>query len=106
MKKATELEKAFHRAMIGLYERARDEVGYVPSRFLKMVNEHGGLEAARMLLERDGISDGCIRLWEAGRLDLAMEDMILRPEWAPLFADEQRRVAAERLRALGHEAAA
>lgn len=45
-----ERERAFHQAMVRIYQRAKDEVGYNATRFLQMVAEHGGVEAARHLL--------------------------------------------------------
>ena len=41
------IERAFHDAMLDVYKRAKSEAGYNATRFLTMVNEHGGLETAR-----------------------------------------------------------
>jgi hypothetical protein len=38
-----------------------------------MLLEHGGVETARRLLRKDGISDGFTTLWERKRLDLSVE---------------------------------
>ena len=98
-----QLERRFHRAMVGVYERAKAEAGYNATRFIQMVSEHGGLEAARMLLSSNQVSDGFTALWEAGRLDLTVEALILESEWLTLFTDQEREVARKRLRAYGFE---
>ena len=45
-----EVERRFHRAMVGIYETAKRELGYNATRFLQMVSEQGGLVTARQLL--------------------------------------------------------
>ena len=55
-------EQQFHDAMVGVYERAQDECGYRATRFLHMVIDLGGLEAAKRLLESDELSDGFEKL--------------------------------------------
>jgi hypothetical protein len=45
-----ELECRFHRAMVGIYETAKRELGYNATRFLQMLSEQGGLATARQLL--------------------------------------------------------
>ena len=93
--RAAELD--FHRAMVQIYETARRDVDYKPTRFLQMVSEHGGVEAARHLLRADTPSEGFITLWAAGRLDLTVEAHVLKPEYADLFTEEERRIARRRL---------
>jgi hypothetical protein len=63
--------------MMDLYRRARDEVPYNATRFLRMVGERGGCDTALYLLRADTVSDGFAALWEAGRLDLTVEALIL-----------------------------
>ena len=91
-------EKAFDRAMLGVYERARDEAGYIATRFIQMVAERGGLDAARQLLRASGVSDGFTALWEKGRLDLSVEFQVLQPQFSGLFTQEERELALRRLR--------
>lgn len=45
----------------------------------------GGLEYAHLLLEQEGTTDGFQRLTDEGRLDLTMEALVLKPEYADLF---------------------
>jgi len=50
--------------------------------------ERSGVETARRLLWRDDVSDGFTMPWELQRLDLSVEAYVLRPEYAPLFTEE------------------
>ncbi len=83
--------------MLEVYEAAKREAGYHATRFLQKVRRDGGLEAARYLLRQPGVSQGFIRLWKAAKLDLAMEYVVLQPEYAPLFSDAELAVARRRL---------
>lgn len=99
----TELEKRFHAAMLNVYQRAKAEVGYNASRFLSMVTEQGGYEAARTLLHAQNVSDGYTALWERKRLDLTVEAVILKSEWRDLFSEGERDIARRRLAEYGYE---
>ncbi len=92
-----ELEKRFDAEMIGIYERAKEECGYNATRFLQMVTELRGLQAAKALLRSDDLSDGFTALWEHGRLDLTMEALVLRSPWSALFSDDELARARKRL---------
>ena len=91
----------FHQAMFLIYERAKDECGYIATRFREMVEENGGLEAAKKLLQKP-LSEGFISLWERGRVDLTMEALILQPKWKVLFTDEELKIARIRLQDAGY----
>ena len=86
----------FHQAMLGIYDEAT-RAGYRPTRFLQMVNELGGLPAARLLLQGDAPSEGFIRLYELERLDLTVESLALREPWCKLFSADELRTAERRL---------
>ncbi len=98
---ADDLHEAFHQKMIEVYERALRECNYKASRFLQLVQEHGGLAAAKMLLASKKHSEGLTRLWEEKRLDISMERLVLQEPWCRLFTDEELAVARKRLKALG-----
>ena len=83
-----ELEACFDKAMMGIYDRARDEVGYKATRYLQMLYDNRGLDTARTLVLADNPSEGYTALWERKRLDLTVEALVLQPEWQPLFAEE------------------
>ena len=91
------LEAWFHEAMMDLYRRAKAECDYNATRFLGMVNEDGGLAAAKHLINAPDISDGFGELWERGRLDLSVEAYALREEFRPLFTEDELAVCRKRL---------
>jgi len=99
------LERVFHKAMINVYERAREECNYKASYFLQMVSEHGGLEAAKRLIAANKPSNGFTKLWEFKRLDISVEAVALRPEFAPLFSEEEKSLARKRLQVYGYNPA-
>ena len=75
-------------------------LGYVPRLFMQMVGELGAIEASRRLLAPpvDHCSDGFVRLWELGRLDLTVENLTCQDErFAALFTEAERRIGRERL---------
>jgi len=92
----------FEARMYDLYHRAKRECGINAVAFLKMLNEHGGLETARLLLHSPTISEGFTKLWEAKRLDLTVEVLILKPEWDQLFTAEEKSIARNRLLQYGY----
>jgi hypothetical protein len=98
-----DLPKRFHAAMVSIYERARDETGYVATRFLQMLAEHGGVETARRLISSDTPSDGFTTLWEKRRLDLTVETHVIDPAFRSLFSPSELRSAERRLSQHGYQ---
>ena len=88
----------FTETMFNIYRSARDECDYNATRFLQMLNEHGGLETARILIHSERVSDGYVALWERQRLDLTVEALILREPWNQLFTEQELNIARNRLR--------
>ncbi len=101
-----DVERQFHQAMVGAYEGAKRETGYNATRFVPMIAERGGLGTARHLLHSPQVSDGFTALWERDGLDLAVEAVVLRPEFDTLFSAEERELARERLESYGYQAPA
>ena len=94
----SKLEARFENEMIEkVYRTAGRETGYWASYFLRAVRSQGGVDAARRLLQQKGLSKGLKRLHEKDRLDLAMETLVLAPEYRSLFTDEERAIAHRRL---------
>ncbi len=93
-------EIIFHEEMLGIYEKAKKECGYIATRFLQMVQEKGGLKAAKQWLSNDTPQEGLFKLWELGRLDLSMERLVLRKQFRKLFTDEELASARKRLQDL------
>jgi hypothetical protein len=87
----------FDAAMEEIYYYAKREIGYNATRFLVMVKELGGLQAAHQLLAGERIHDGFAELLLAGRPDLTVEALVLREEFQPLFSESELRIARERL---------
>ena len=87
--------------MTQIYVVAKRDAGYNATRFLQMISNGGGVETAHKLLNGPDVSDGFTALWSAHRLDLTVEAHVLRPEYAPLFSDQERSVARQRLTAHG-----
>ncbi len=96
------LEAEFHRAMLNIYDAAAD-LDYHPTRFLKMVHEHGGVASAKRLLSGPVAQSGLTTLWELGRLDISMEALVVQERWKPLFSDAERQTARDRLSAYGYD---
>ena len=96
------LEK-FDQAMLGIYQRALLEADYKATRFLQMLQNHRGLETARILLHSLTVSEGYAALWERGRLDLTVEAVIHDdPTWHPLFTQDELAVCKKRLTEYGY----
>src|SRR5947209_6675880 len=96
-----QLEQQFHEAMLGIYEAAkRLKPPYHAPRFLRMVHEHGGREAANRLLATGEPSEGFTQLFLRGKdnLRISVEYLVLENPWRNLFTPEQLAVARERLR--------
>lgn len=76
------------------------EIGFCSSRFAQMLDQYGGVETARRLLEpsRELRPNTFTYLRQIDRLDLAMETYVLMDKYAPLFTDEERQIAAWRLK--------
>ena len=93
-----DLKKQFDQAMLTIYQRAKSEVGYVASVFFRMLNEKGGLQTAKYLINAAQPSEGYTKLFELGRVDLAVEaEVVENVRWHSLFSDDELRAARKRL---------
>lgn len=81
------------------YRIAGNETGYWGNYFLRSVRQLGGLATAKKLLSgtAGGVSKGFKALVSAGRADLAVENIVLEPQFASLFTADERRRAKARL---------
>ena len=98
------LESKFNVDMQNIYIIAKKELGYNATRFLQLVSEIGGLQAAKRLISKDGGTYGFEVLWEHKRLDLSVEAHVLKPEYSELFTDQEREMCRKRLRDFGYAA--
>ncbi len=103
LREGSDLLAAFNLAMRDVYVRAKNEAGYNATVYLRMLADHGGMGTAKRLLASSGVSEGFVALWERGRVDLAVENVVLRSEFAPLFDDHELEIARHRLREYGQD---
>jgi hypothetical protein len=96
------LEKQFHQELVQGYQRAKRELNYDATIYIRMISNVGGLAAARQLLHAPTVSSGFTTLWEKGRLDLAVEAFVLQDRFTSLFTDEERTIARDRLAEYGY----
>jgi hypothetical protein len=83
--------------MLTICNRFKREIDYDPVRFRQMVVEQGGPTAARHLLSSSQPQIGLETLNWRGRLAESVEAHVLLPYYSPLFTDEDRRIARQRL---------
>ena len=95
------LEQEFHQDMLDTYNTAR-KLGYRPGYFLSMVNQQGGLQAAKQLIQLQHPSEGFHKLWELGRIDISVEAKVLLQKYHELFTEEERRICRKRLDEYGY----
>jgi hypothetical protein len=96
------LEDQFHKAMIDVYQDALRDCTQRAAYFLQMVGRQGGVETAKKLLQSNDIEHGSTALWKCGRLDLMFEYLVLQPQYADLFTDEEKEMARNRLKEYGY----
>ena len=97
------LESSFDEAMLNIYLTAKDECDYNATYFLRMIQNYGGLGAAKRLLHDNKVHDGLTNLYMLERLDITMEAVIWENEkWQTLFTQEELKVARRRLEDLGY----
>lgn len=89
-----QLELRFGEELIGKMIRAKKECKYNPTRFNQMLAKYGGVETAKRLIANSissGLpSDGFTTLrYVCDRPDLTVEHSVCKPEYAPLFSEEE-----------------
>ncbi|MBP2366707.1 GmrSD restriction endonuclease domain-containing protein [Pseudonocardia parietis] len=87
----------FEKALYGLIEACRIQLGYNAQNMRELIYQYGPADAVRRILNSRTVSDGYVRLWEAGRLDLAIETLVVDPRFVAMFSPEERAVAQSRL---------
>ncbi len=85
--------------MTDIYRKAKSEANYNAQRFIRMVEDRGGVDTARVLINSDTVSEGYTALWERARLDLTVEAMALETKkFHSLFTQEELEICARRLK--------
>ena len=97
-----DLEKQFHKDMVGIYEKAKNDCGYIATRFIQMVAEKGGLATAKDLIIKDEDTYGFERLYELKRLDLSIEALVLEDKYKNLFTSLEKKRCKDRLKKYGY----
>lgn len=97
----TALDDEFHHAMMAIYEREMD-YGYYATYFKQMLDQYGGVEAAKRLLARQEIQEGLMTLWKLGHLGNSVEAHVIDDKYRPLFTDAEIEEATRRLEELGY----
>ncbi|MFA5015188.1 MAG: hypothetical protein WC549_06580 [Actinomycetota bacterium] len=92
------LEDEFNNDMLDIYEKAK-VYKYYATRYLQMVRRRGGLEAAKILINKKITPTGFNELVKLGRTDLSVEALVASDKYKELkyFTDEDRRKASDRL---------
>lgn len=91
-----DLEQEFTIVCLGAIADCRS-LGYDPSVWMRMVKDHGAVEAARRLIKSSELQDGLKRLLRMGRIELTVEYVIIQERWHDLFTEDERRAAEWRL---------
>lgn len=83
------LEKKLQQEVIKNCEVAEKEYGCKMTRFLQTIDKFGIVRTAQEIFRKGRTSDCFNKLAEAGQLELTMEAIIVKGEYAELFTDEQ-----------------
>ena len=96
------IENKFNEDMKNIYFTTKRDIGYTATRFMQLVSQKGGLQAAKKLIAKEGGTYGFEVLWENKRLDLSVEALVLKPEYESLFSNEDKQLCSERLKQFGY----
>ena len=91
------LERKLYGRMNDVIQICQRELRWKPTAAIRMIHKHDPAKAARRLVLTPGGTDGFTRCWQAGRLELSFEAVILGEEFRPLFDEEVLAEARNRL---------
>ncbi|TAN43023.1 MAG: DUF2442 domain-containing protein [Nitrospirae bacterium] len=89
-------EDLFNQAVLTAYKEAVRKCNHKFPVFKKMFSEHGGIETAKRLLHAP-LQAGFTVLWECKCLDLSIEYLVLKSQFANLFTEKEKAIAKKRL---------
>jgi hypothetical protein len=95
------LEAEFTQAIEKTIEAAKAR-NYIPTYFMQMVGEYGGVETAKRLLASRDPQVGLFELYHRDLLDESMEAVVLQAKFRPLFTEKELAEAHRRLEELGY----
>ncbi|MGA7778571.1 MAG: hypothetical protein WCA85_12805 [Paraburkholderia sp.] len=81
---------------------AKRDLKYDPRQFLSMLGADGGYLTVAKLVGGKNPSDGFVKLWESGRLDLSVEALVLETEWIRFFDEQLLKEAERKLKGAGY----
>ena len=91
-------EDALLKATLDICKRAAEEINYRASGYLGLVAKHGAVGAAKYVINADTPAEGFTTLWEANRLDLSTEALVIEhPEFHSLLTAQEIARARQRL---------
>lgn len=97
------IKNDFHIAMVNIYKQAKKDIGYNATRLIQMLSEYGGVETAKKLIHSNDLSYGFEVLWEAGKLDLTVEALVIKEKYSSLFEQEEIKICEDKLKSLGYK---
>lgn len=78
------LEEEFEKELWRTIDVARKN-DYIPSYFMQMLGEYGGVKTAKRLLSKQEIQQGLMTLAEKKLLEFSMEAVVLQEKYISLF---------------------
>lgn len=96
------LEDEFRFEMVDIYKKAKREVNYNALTLAHMITSIGAIQTAKQLISKNNISEGFEILWEANRLDLTVESLVIKAEYSVLFTEEEVKTCKDRLSKVGY----
>jgi hypothetical protein len=91
----------FHHEMVSTIEQAK-RLGYIPTYFIRMLDQYSGVETAKRLLAQVVVQEGLMKLWELGALNISMEASVIKEKYCSLFTEDEIREAHRRLEELDY----
>lgn len=87
----------FHQQMLQLHRDIKKKANYVAGRLWAMLEQHGGLETAKLILSKPSVTSGFTRLYEIQKPELTIESLVLKPENRALFTQGEIKIAEDRM---------
>ena len=83
-----DLKDKFTSDVLARFEKAK-AIGAYPARLAQTVSTKGGVDAARFIVSKGGISENFEKLAKLGKLELSLEAAVTDSKYGALFTDEE-----------------
>ncbi|OON98768.1 MAG: hypothetical protein ATN35_00725 [Epulopiscium sp. Nele67-Bin004] len=93
-----DLKQLFSQEMLNLYKKISKEVKYKSSALLTQIQKYGGYEAALKYVSTDSNTIDFGMLWEAQRLDLSIEALLIKDKYVDIVPEDVRNFCDSRLK--------